>query len=104
MFVSKERLLALSTDKVFHVPLLAKGSDHSLLDWSATGTTDGNAHFVMTPQTVQFTFHFTCAWSQLDTTSLAVEVVWVVSLALWCDKHKLVPAKAIQECKDGPCT
>lgn len=52
MPMSKERLLALCTHKVLHVPVLAQCSDHTLFDWSVTGAADRNTHLVVAAQTV----------------------------------------------------
>ena len=89
VLVSKEWLLALGTHEVLHVPLLAKSSDHSFLDWSSASAADGNAHLVMAPQTVQLALDFARTRRQLDAARLAVKVVRVVGLAL-CAQHTII--------------
>lgn len=83
MLVPEEGLLALGTDKVLDMPLLAESSDHSLLDGSSASSTDGNAHLVVAPQTVQLALYLTSTRRQLDAARLAVEVVRVVRLSLF---------------------
>ena len=56
MLVTEEWLLAFGAHKVFNVPILTQGSDHPFLDWPSACTTNGNTHFVMAPQTIQFSF------------------------------------------------
>lgn len=85
--VTHERLLTLGTDKVLHMPVFAQCRHHALLDGTTTRTTNWDAHFVMTPKTIQL-IHFisSVAGSTLDlpgicseliTTSSTVEVVRV---------------------------
>lgn len=82
VLVAEEGLLALGAHKVLHMPLLAQRSDHSLLDWSSAGATDGDAHFVVAAQAVQLALDLASAGRQLDAARLAVEVIRVVGLAL----------------------
>lgn len=88
VLVAEEGLLALGAHKVLHMPLLAQRSDHSLLDWSSAGATDGDAHFVVAAQAVQLALDLASAGRQLDAARLAVEVIRVVGLALCLPKHK----------------
>lgn len=85
--VTQERLLALGTNKVLHMPVLAQGSDHTLFNGSSTGAADGDAHLVMAAQTIQVTLHLTCLRSQLHTTSGAVEVVRMIRLTTVLQRH-----------------
>lgn len=47
MAMTQEGFLTLGTHEMLHVPMLAQRCDHTLLNWSSTGTTNGNAHLVM---------------------------------------------------------
>ena len=51
--VTQERLLALGTDEVLYVPVLAERGDHPLLDRAAAGATDRDPHLVVAAQAVQ---------------------------------------------------
>ena len=51
--VAQEGLLALGAHKVLHVPVLAQGGHHPLLDGAPTGPADGDAHLVVAAQTIQ---------------------------------------------------
>lgn len=79
MSVSKKRLLAFGANKMLNVPVLAKSSDHTFLDGSAARAADGNAHLVVTPQTVQFSLHFSGVRCQLHPARVAVEMVRMIS-------------------------
>jgi len=52
--VAQEGFLALGAHEVLHMPVLPQRRDHSLLNWPTTGTTNGNTHFIMAAQTIQF--------------------------------------------------
>lgn len=52
--MAQEGLLTLGAHKVLHMPVLAQRSDHTFLYRSTTGAANGNAHFVVTAQTIQF--------------------------------------------------
>ena len=64
-----------------HVPVLAERRHHTLLNRTSTSAADGNAHLVVTAQTVQFAFDFTRVAVELLTALLAVVVVRMVGLA-----------------------
>jgi len=51
--VSKERLLALSTNKVLNVPVLAEGCHHPLFYGAPACATDGDAHLVVAAEAVE---------------------------------------------------
>lgn len=54
MSMTQEGLLALGTHEMLHMPVLPQRSDHTLLNRSTTGATNGNAHFVVAPKAIQF--------------------------------------------------
>lgn len=96
VLVPEEWLLALGTNKVLHMPLLAESRHHSLLDGSSASATDGNAHLVVAPKAVQLALDLTSTGRQLDAARLAVEVVRMVRLPLFShnyDLAKVVNAK-----------
>lgn len=69
MAMAQKWLLTLGAHKVLDVPVFAQCGHHTLFDRTTACTTDGYAHFIMTPQTIQFvdivgsetgtTFHLT---------------------------------------------
>ena len=89
--VTQERFLTLGADKVLDTPVLAQSGDDPALYGSPAGATDGDAHLVVAPQTVQLVQllggvarpgpHLPGGAGQLAAAALAVEVVGTVVLA-----------------------
>lgn len=89
--ISQEGLLAFCTDKMLDMPMFAKGRNNSFLDWPPACSTDGYAHFVMAPETVELIEfigsvagsgpHLPGTGGQLLAAPGAVEVVRMVNLA-----------------------
>lgn len=52
--MTQEGFLTLGAHEMLHMPVLTQRCDHALLNRSTTGATNGNAHFVVAPQTIQF--------------------------------------------------
>lgn len=78
MAMTKEGLLTLGAHKMLDVPLLAHGVDDPPLDGTPAGSTDRDAHFVMTRQTIELAFQLSRIGRQLFTTVAAVEMVGMV--------------------------
>ena len=57
MLMTKEWLLTFGTNKMFHMPLFTQSINNTFFDGTTTGTTDGNAHLIMTPKTIKFTLY-----------------------------------------------
>lgn len=82
MAMTQEGLLTLGTHKMLNVPLLAHGVDDPPLDGTPAGSTDRDAHFVVTRQTVELSFQLPRICCQLFTTVAAVEMVRMVRVVL----------------------
>lgn len=82
MAMSKKWLFTLGTNKMLHVPLLAHGIYHTPFDGSPTSATDGDTHFIMARQAVQFSLQLPGISSQLLPAVGTVEVVWMVRVVL----------------------
>lgn len=82
MAMSKKWLFTLGTNKMLHVPLLAHGIYHTPFDGSPTSATDGDTHFIMAGQAVQFSLQLPGISSQLLPAVGTVEVVWMVRVIL----------------------
>ena len=91
MTVAKEWFLTLGAHEVLHAPVFTQGCDHSPLYGSPAGSTDGDTHPIVAPETVQLIELLGCvSWSgshlpggagQLYATTCAVEVVGMIDLA-----------------------
>lgn len=82
MAMSKKWLFTLGTNKMFHVPLLAHGIHHTPFNRPSTSATDGDPHFIMARQAVQFSLQLPGISSQLLPAVGTVEVVWMVRVIL----------------------
>lgn len=86
MSSAEERLLTLRAHKVLHVPRLPQRVHNALtVNRTSACSTYGDAHLVVTTQTVQLTAQLTCVRRQLDLAVFAVEVIGVVGLSLVFD-------------------
>lgn len=82
MAMSKKWFFTLGTNKMLHVPLLAHGVDHTPFNGPSTSAADGDPHFIMARQAVQFSFQLPGISSQLLPAVGTVEVVWMVRVVL----------------------
>lgn len=83
--------LAFGAHEMLDVPIFAQSGDHTLFNRTAAGSANGNAHFIVASQAIQFvhvvgreswtTFDFTCRRIQFNVACGAVEVISVVNLA-----------------------
>lgn len=80
--MTQERFLAFSADKVLNVPILSKCGHDSLFDWLVTCPTNGDAHLVVTSETIKFSFQFSGIRIKFHSTSIAVEVIRMVWFSL----------------------
>lgn len=77
--------------EMLNVPILAECSDHTLFNWTTAGAANGNAHFVMATQTIQFvhivgrksrtTFNFTRSRIQFNVARRTIKVIAVIDFA-----------------------
>lgn len=79
---TKEWLLALGTNKMFHMPGLTQCMYDSLLNGTSASTTDWYSHFIMASKAVQLTIHFSSISIQLNTARVTVKVVRMEGLPL----------------------
>lgn len=77
------------------VPVLAKSSNHSLLNWPSASAADGDAHLVVAAEAVQVAFDLACLSGQLHTTSSAIEMVRVIRLTAELEWHVINDAVAL---------
>lgn len=56
--MAQEGLFTLGANEVLDMPMFAEGRDHTLLDGPMASTTNGNAHLVVTSQTVKLALQF----------------------------------------------
>lgn len=82
MAMSKKWFFTLGTNKMLHVPLLAHGIYHTSFNGPPTSATDGDPHFIMARQAIQFSFQLPGISSQLLPAVGTVEVVWMVRVVL----------------------
>lgn len=90
MPVSKERLLTLGTNEMFHMPVFTKSCHDSLFNWSPACPTDRDAHLVVAAQAVQLIqllgcvprpgAHLSCCTGEFYFTARAVEMIRVEGL------------------------
>jgi len=91
MSVSKERFFTLCTHEVFHVPVFSQCCHNTLFDRTSASSADRNTHLVMTSQAVELVqlvscvsrarAHLSSTACQLDSTTCAIKVVWMVDLS-----------------------
>lgn len=82
MAMSKKWFFTLGTNKMLHVPLLAHGIYYTPFNGPSTGATDGDSHFIMARQAVQFSFELPSVSGQLLPAVGTVEMVWMVRVVL----------------------
>ena len=86
--MAQKWFFTLGTHEMLDVPMLSERSNNTLFDWTTTSATDGNSHFIMATQTIQFihvvgrktwtTLHFTSRRIQFTIAWCAIEMVTVV--------------------------
>lgn len=82
MAMSKKWLFTLGTNKMLHMPLLAHGIHHTPFNGPSTSATDGDSHFIMARQAVQFSLQLPGISCQLLPAIGTVEMVWMVRVIL----------------------
>lgn len=88
MSMAQKWFFTLGAHKMLDVPVFSECSNNTLFDRTTTSAADGNAHFIMATQTVQFihvigckawtTLHFTSRRIQFTIARCAIEMVAVV--------------------------
>lgn len=88
MAMAQKWFLAFGAYEMLDVPVFAQCGHHTLFDWTTACTTNWYAHFIVTPQTIQFidivgseagtTFHLTCGRIQFGVARCTVEVIAVI--------------------------
>lgn len=87
----QKRFLAFCANEMLDMPILAQSGDHTLFNRPTAGAANGNAHFIVASQAIQFvhvvgreswtTFDFTRRRIQFNVACGAVEMVSVINFA-----------------------